>query len=80
MSKLFAVALVAAVVTIVGLTPAEARGGCGFGRHHGPLGVCVDNSAGRVVVAPRGAVVVAPSGRVCPLGWHRGPFGHCRRN
>jgi hypothetical protein len=31
-------------------------------------------------VAPGGAVVVAPAGRACPLGWHLGPYGHCRRN
>lgn len=80
MVKLFAVAFVVAVVSVAGFTPAAARGGCGLGRHHGPLGFCVDNVAGPVVVAPRGAVVVAPVGRACPFGWHLGPYGHCRRN
>ena len=80
MVKLFTVAFVVAVVSIAGFSPAEARGGCGLGRHHGPLGFCVDNVAGPVVVAPRGAVVVAPAGRACPFGWHLGPYGHCRRN
>ena len=88
MVKLYAFALVVAVVGIAGFSPAEARGGCGLGRHHGLLGICVDNVAGPVVVAPRGAVVVAPgaavvvapAGRACPLGWHLGPYGHCRRN
>jgi hypothetical protein len=80
MGKLFAVAFVVAIVSVAGFSPAEARGGCGLGRHHGPLGFCVDNVAGPVVVAPRGAVVVAPAGRACPFGWHLGPYGHCRRN
>jgi hypothetical protein len=80
MGKLFAVAFVVAIVSVAGFSPAEARGGCGLGRHHGPLGFCVDNVAGPVVVAPRGAVVVAPAGRACPFGWHLGPYGRCRRN
>lgn len=81
MTKFFVVAFVVAVASIATLAPADARGGCGVGRHHGPLGACVDNVAGpAVVVAPRGAVVVAPTGKVCPIGWHLGPEGHCRRN
>lgn len=87
MTRFFAIAFVVSVTTIAALTPAEARGGCGLGRHHGALGICVDNAAAPVVVAPRGAVVIAPGhtvvvapGRACPLGWHLGPYGHCRRN
>jgi hypothetical protein len=81
MSKLFAIAVIVVAASLAATTTADARGGCGLGRHHGPLGICVDNVAGpAVVVAPRGAVVVAPTGRVCPLGWHLGPYGHCRRN
>jgi len=26
-----------AIVSVAGFSPAEARGGCGLGRHHGPL-------------------------------------------
>ena len=79
MTKYIALAFLVAIASISTLTPADARGGCGPGRHRGLLGVCVDN-AGPVVVAPGGAVVVAPRGRVCPFGWHLGPYGHCRRN
>lgn len=81
MTKFFAISFVVAVASVAALTSADARGGCGIGRHHGPLGVCVsDVGHPAVVVAPRGAVVVAPRGKVCPAGWHLGPYGHCRRN
>lgn len=80
MVKIFFIAFAVAVISLTGFTPVEARGGCGAGRHHGPLGVCVDNAAAPVVVAPRAAVVATPAGRACPLGWHLGPAGHCRRN
>ncbi len=86
MTKYLALAFLVAIASISTLTPADARGGCGLGRHHGLLGVCVDNAAPVVVapraavIAPGGAVVVAPRGRVCPFGWHLGPYGHCRRN
>ena len=76
-----ALIFILSVASIVASAPAVARGGCGVGRHQGPLGVCVDNVVGpAVVVAPRGAIVVAPRGKVCPIGWHLGPEGHCRRN
>jgi len=59
------------------------EGGCGLGRHRGPLGGCVRNG-GEIVVAPGlplvtpGVVVVEP--RVCPLGSHWSPrFGRCIR-
>jgi hypothetical protein len=94
MMKYLAITFVVAVASLAALTPADARGGCGIGRHHGLLGVCVDNATTPVVVAPRaavvapgdavvttgGTVVVAPVRRLCPLGWHLGPLGHCRRN
>ena len=82
MTKYCAIAFVAALVSVAMFSPAEARGGCGIGRHRGPLGICVNDVAGpAVVVAPRGAaVVVRPAGKVCPVGWHLGPYGHCRRN
>jgi len=85
-TKYFALVFLVAVTSIATFAPADAREGCGLGRHRGLLGVCHDNVA-PVVVAPRaavvtpgGAVVVAPRGRVCPFGWHLGPYGHCRRN
>ena len=80
MVKLFAIVFAVALISLAGFTPAQARGGCGLGRHHGPLGIRVDKAAAPVVVAPRAAVVAAPAGRVCPIGWHLGPAGHCRRN
>lgn len=81
MTKYCAIAFVAALVSVAMFSSAEAHGGCGIGRHRGPLGICVNDVAGpAVVVAPRGAVVVRPAGKVCPVGWHLGPYGHCRRN
>jgi len=86
MARYLALAFLVAIASISTLTPADAREGCGLGRHRGPLGACHDNAAPVVVapraavVAPGGAVVIAPVGRVCPLGWHLGPYGHCRRN
>jgi hypothetical protein len=61
---------------------ADAAGGCGVYRHRGPYGGCQPNGgvvvAGPVVVGP---VVVRPVvGRACPLGYHLGPYGHCRLN
>jgi hypothetical protein len=86
MTKYIALVFLVAVTSISTLTPVDAREGCGLGRHRGVFGACHDNAA-PVVVAPRaavvtpnGAVVVAPAGRACPLGWHLGPYGHCRRN
>jgi len=94
MTKYFALAVLVAAASIVTLASADAREGCGLGRHRGVLGACHDNAA-PVVVAPRaavvapggaavvaagGTVVVAPRGKVCPIGWHLGPYGHCRRN
>jgi hypothetical protein len=38
--------------------------GCGLGRHRGPLGGCVPDERGAVVVAP-GAVVVVPGVGPC---------------
>jgi len=67
MMKYLAVLFVAAAGFAVLSSPAEARGGCGIGRHPGALGICVDNEG-------------VPPGKVCPIGWHLGPYGHCRRN
>jgi len=94
MIRYLALTFLVSGASISTLTPAGAREGCGLGRHRGVLGACHDNAA-PVVIAPRaavvapgaaavvtpgGAVVVAPRGKVCPIGWHRGPYGHCRRN
>jgi len=94
MTRYLALAFLVAVTSISTFTPADARGGCGLGGHRGVLGACHDNAApvvvapraaivaprGAAVVTPDGAVVVAPRGKVCPIGWHLGPLGHCRRN
>jgi len=86
MTRYLALAFLVAVASISTFTPADAREGCGLGRHRGMLGACHDNAAPVVVapraavVAPDGAVVVAPRGKVCPIGWHLGPAGRCRRN
>ena len=77
MKVLFAAALVAG--TLVGLGSASAAGGCGPGWHRGPYGGCRPNG---VVMAPgpvvvERPVVVAPVGRVCPIGF-RWYYGRCR--
>lgn len=79
MVKFLAFSFVFAAASLAAIPQAQARGGCGIGWHRGPLGGCVRNGD-EVVVTPRGAVVVAPAGRVCPVGWHLGPYGHCRRD
>jgi hypothetical protein len=73
MKHLFAAVLVAGMVASFGA--ANAAQGCGAGFHRGPYGGCQPNR-GAVVVVP-GAVVVAPVGRVCPIGfsWR---YGRCR--
>jgi hypothetical protein len=67
MVKFLSIGLVILAASLAASAPADARGGCGIGRHHGALGICVDNEG-------------VPPGRACPLGWHLGPAGHCRRN
>jgi hypothetical protein len=72
---------IAAVVTstFIGLSAANAAGGCGIGFHRGPYGGCRPNR-GIVLVEPRVVprpVIVAPHGRICPRGlvW---AYGRCR--
>jgi len=79
MKYLFAAVVVAS--TVAGFGAANAAGGCGPGFHRGPYGGCRAN--GGPVVAPRagvviavpGAVIYAPLGRACPVGYHLGPQG-----
>jgi hypothetical protein len=80
MVKLLAAGLVLAA-SLAAFAPAHAEGGCGIGYHRGPYGGCRPN--GGLVVAPRagvvvavpGAVILAPLGRACPVGYHLGPQG-----
>jgi hypothetical protein len=80
MVKLFAASL-ALAASLAAFAPAHAEGGCGWGAHRGPYGGCRPN--GGPVVAPRagvvvavpGAVIYAPLGRACPVGFHLGPQG-----
>ncbi len=53
---------------------------CGLGFHRSPYGYCVRNGApyvyAPVMIPPQpGPVVVAP--RLCPYGYHVGPYGRC---
>jgi len=70
MKSLFVAALLAS--TVVGLSAANAAGGCGPGLHRGPYGGCVPNR-GVIVVRPpvvvERPIVVVPRGRICPLGF-----------
>jgi len=78
MKTLFIAAVLAS--SLLGLSAANAAGGCGPGFHRGPYGGCIANR-GVIVVPPpvvvRRPVVVVPRGRVCPLGfvWR---YGRCR--
>ena len=45
----------------------KVAGGCGIGRHRGPLGGCLLNFA-------------HPARHICPRGFHLGPGGNCRGN
>jgi hypothetical protein len=84
MTKYFAAALVM-VAGLAAFSAAYAEGGCGWGWHRGPLGGCRPNGSAPVAVAPAptvvvpvpggAAVVYAPSGRACPIGYHLGPQG-----
>jgi hypothetical protein len=78
------VKIIAAVLVMAGglaaFSSAHAEGGCGWGYHRGPYGGCRAN--GGPVVVPRagvvvvpGAVIFAPLGRACPVGYHLGPQG-----
>ncbi len=67
------------LLVMAAASSANAAGGCGIGWHRGPYGGCRPNGgpvapAAPVVVAP-GAVVFAPLGRACPVGYHLGPQG-----
>ena len=84
--KFYNIALIV-IAALAFASPAEARGGCGIGWHRGVGGGCYRNGGPvvvvqrPVVVAPGTAVVVAPPGRACPVGYHLGPYGHrCFRN
>ncbi|MBV9995558.1 MAG: hypothetical protein JO127_10125 [Caulobacteraceae bacterium] len=76
-----AVVIIASAASLAVVPAAEAAGGCGVGWHRGPMGGCRPNgeavvvAPSRVVVAPRGALVIPP-GRACPFGYHLGPYGH----
>ncbi len=57
MKKIASVAIVLAA-TLVGVAPAQARGGCGAGFHRGEYGHCRPNiGERRVAVLPGGLVI-----------------------
>lgn len=84
LNKTVAAALVM-VASLAAFSAAHASGGCGAGFHRGPNGGCRANGSAPVVVAPQQVVVVpapskpaviyAPAGRACPIGYHLGPQG-----
>jgi len=77
------------VAALLSGTAVEAAGGCGVGWHRGPHGGCRRNvvvvapakpavvavPVAPVVVAQPGAVIYAPVGKPCPVGYHLGPRG-----
>ena len=72
---LAALALLSAGVSVA--SSAIAADGCGVGWHRGPYGHCHPNEGPppAVVVAGPRAVIYAPLGRACPIGYHLGPQG-----
>jgi hypothetical protein len=56
MKKHILLAAIAVGATLVSVSPAEARQGCGVGGHRGPYGHCRPNR-GPVVVAPGAPVI-----------------------
>jgi len=79
MIKTFAI-VVALLAGVAAVTPADARGGCGYGWHRGGYGGCRHNWG----PGPRFAGPVPrlrPLYRACPRGFHLGRYGErCWRN
>lgn len=72
--------VVALTSSLVAVSVADARGGCGVGLHRGPAGGCRLNGEHVVVVTHpvvvAHPVVVTETPRPCPRGFHLGPRGH----